>query len=654
MRKITLVIILVLTSFCAFGQDEVSLNTLFPSLGELPGGKNHWVSSMAPVNEAGACKVYSATYAYFANEAKPLFDIPRKKVYSINIRFHECDDAKLAKALYDKFAAVGDSDHKNLMNVGDEGIIYIIPDEKNPLMGDYYLSSLFKYIVMQVHADDGFVLMDMGRMMDKRLTNYIRRGQNDIGSGLTLRISRDGYDNITELIGFSGSDVTSLDLSGIVYDNANNRVQNARIQVLETGDITSTNEEGEFNFKISVGEGKSLSLFRILKLDATRPELIVQPGYYKVDIYYDSTGKTGQDYWLIDNYKGGSVSGQTKNLASGTVLSIKGVVDNKSMVIDRPCGTSFMGQCNQTFTLTDAENLEGTWKGTGGGGKWRLYKDSFDRKVQTVSMQNAGLITAAPKNNVMQISSGENRETVSINPVGNHNDFELINTYLAVSLSSAKEAKKQLVLYGIDSAGKKHTVAASPYILINSDTVSVNMDISNIYKKSSYTKYELGFPESDGDDFTAVLNPHIELLYALPSSKANNNNLYKAKFLTFAGTDRTSNIKLIKPDGKPDIELELTVNIYGENIKAIEVVSKGAQKRTWSTQGNNIYPGLAVSIDDVVENDADGSINIPLNGYENKFILSFSKGSLAESEIEGFDVYITIGEETVITSVNTE
>ncbi len=656
MKRFLLVFLLLILPLTAFAKEDKALAALFPTLAELPGGKDHWMGTIAPVEEANGCTVYSATYAYFAKEAKPLYDIPRKNVYSVNIRFHSCVGIEAASKLYDKFSKVGEKERKKLMTVGEKGVLYVIPSPLTELMGDYYLTSLFKYIVLQVHADDGFVLMDMSDMMAKRLEQYLNIGKKEIAAGITLRISKLGYDNSTELVTFTAKDIRKIDLTGVLYDENNRRVPEATVTVLETGNSTVTNDKGEFTLKLNSGKGKQLSLFRTLTLvkNSADKELPLAGGYYMVDIAYPED-RVGQDIWRVTVTPDGKIAGASMNLRDEQLLAFTGVLDGDNLTIDRPCGRSVLGTCRQHFTAQKQNGIyAGNWTGSMGSGEWKLYTSSFGKKTISVTPEEADLnIISGSKDGLHGISSGKEAKYITIKPsVKKHDDFLFISARLMSEVSSKGKANKLLYLYGMNGK-KREPVASSHTLPISDKPAQGSVDITNMYRDALYPEYILGFSATDMDNFSASLKPSVELTFADPLSKAAVPGAVTAKLLTFHGEDTAGNTKIIRPGGTGDVVIEMEISSFGSALQGVEIVAKGKEGRRWNTYINNFYPGVAI-ISAGVLNAEDGSVNYPLQKFIEKLTLYADRGSLDPNDIDSIELTLRVNERNVTVPVMTE
>jgi hypothetical protein len=287
------------TAALAVSQSE-EITALFPILDDLPGGRGHWVMSSLPAADGENFTTYSATYAYFAQEPTVLFDIPRKNIYSVNIRIHVCLGNDTAENVFDRFSKVGTKEQKRFIGLGERGILYVVPNSKNQLMGDFYLTVKLKYLVLQVHADDGFVLMDIAEKMVKRLSDYLHLSKRDIANGLTLYITGAGIDGITQLVNFYSPNISKIAFSGRLIDQDGINISGAKIKVLETGSETVTGKNGEFSFNLGKEKGKTYSLYRFLTVRRNpnqKSTAVLSSGYYKVDIAYKN--KTGQDVWKL-------------------------------------------------------------------------------------------------------------------------------------------------------------------------------------------------------------------------------------------------------------------------------------------------------------------------------------------------------------------
>ncbi|MDR2105306.1 MAG: carboxypeptidase-like regulatory domain-containing protein, partial [Deferribacteraceae bacterium] len=328
--KFLLSVLLSLTAFIpafAASQSE-EIVALFPILDDLPGGRSHWLMSSILTADGDNFTTYSTTYAYFAQEPSVLFDIPRKNIYSVNIRIHLCIGNNTAENVFDRFSKVGAKEQKRFVGLGEKGILYVVPNPKNPLMGDFYLTVKLKYLVLQVHADDGFVLMDIADKMVKKLSDYLHLSKRDIANGLTLYITGSGIDGVTQLVNFYSPNISKIALSGRLIDQDGANISGAKIKVLETGSEALTGKNGEFSFNLGKGKGKTFSIYRFLTVSRNldqKNSAALSSGYYKVDIAYKD--KTGQDVWKLWVGENGKINGTSLNLNDSKRINFTGSIE---------------------------------------------------------------------------------------------------------------------------------------------------------------------------------------------------------------------------------------------------------------------------------------------------------------------------------------
>ena len=637
-----------------------SPDMLFPTVDELSGGKEHWLQSVLPVEEAeNGCKIYSATYAYFAKDVQPLFDIPRKNVYSVNIRFQECANTETAAVLYDKFSKVGDDDKKRLMSMGEKSLLYVQPNEKNPLMGNYYLTALYRNVVMQIHADDGFVVMDIGDLVSKRLSTYLNM-DGALANGITLSVSKENHAMKNEFITFSGSDIGGIDINGTVYDSAGKRVEGAKVTVLETGDYAYTNKTGDFGFYLGDSEdGGEITVYRAITMaDAYTA---VNSGYYKVDISYNNEGRTGQDAWRLDIAPDGGLTGVSFNIADERQLPLSGKTGKDSITITRNCGSSVFGQCVQHFEAkADPHGLfRGTWTGSGGGGEWILYPGTFSKKSTNVSLAEADFtMEKGISANDAWIVSGAKEKMISISPKKKrHDDFYVSAVNLVLNVEAVLENKdkkkklpaKAVYVYGVAPDNSAKALTFTPELPFGNKNLQGVADITGIYRNATYNKYKIGFLKS-ADELSVKLKPSIEMIFAVPGMKAKAPGAVNAWLESYAADDIAGSGKGIKPDKSPDILISLDIASYGSILKGIDVRATGETRR-WNTDTAQFHPGVALVKDGKVLNKADGTVEYPLQQLTERLYLSMTRGSADMNRLKSFELVLQLDNEQVTVPV---
>lgn len=638
MKRLFAVFFLLLP-LCISAQEGIE--EIFPKISELPGSNNHWIANILPPEKSNDCEVHSATYAYFTDKAEPLFDIPRKNIYSVNIRFHLCENVLSANKLYSKFAEVGEKDKKRLIGIGDKGILYVEPLKENPIMGNYYLSSLYKNIVMQIHADDGFVLMDIASMMSNRLGTYLMAG-SDISNGLTLTISKDGYETYKTVVPVTKQKAKKIEFSGILFDQYSKRVPKADIKVLETGAAFQTDENGEFRANIGADNGTTAKIFRPLNITKMGNK-ILSSGYYAVDITYKNSEKIGQDHWKLHISPEGKITGISKNISSGGTLSLSGTLEKDNIKIIRNCSGGGMHSCRQTFNATLKDDIfQGNWSGSGGGGSWRLYKNSFEEKIIQVSMKEAGFtLKGAQKDGGWLL---ENGSAIQINKTSDYkHDFYLNNATLRCAIKTSDMGRAEISL----SSGLKNSneLARSALLQLPFQSEAL-INITDIYK--FFTGKNLYMHISSDKKISAVIKPTVELSYAKALSKANAKGALKISDINYKAKDIAGDAKRIKSNGKPDISFKVDISAYGNTLKGAQITTAGREKRQWHTGQSSISPGIAfISDNGTILNNEDGSVYYPFTKTNESLQINIDKGSISQKNIDSFEIILFIDDDKV-------
>jgi hypothetical protein len=652
----------------AFGAGEQpasqtdTVNTLFPALDELPGGRQHWVQTLMPTTEANDCKVYSATYAYFASVATPLFDIPRKNVYSVNVRFHECANIADAAKLYTKFAKVGDSKQKRFVGIGEKGTLYVIPDKKNPMMGEYYMTSLLRSYVMQVHSDDGFVLMDLSDMLIARLSTILGLDKS-LANGITLLFQKDGYLHKSEYVTFSGDNITSVELSGTVYDLHNKRLANTVVTVRETGKTVNTDKDGNYKLTLDTAgktkrKRKNIKLFRAVEMAfAGKLETVpLRSAFYKVDMTYKlENNKVSQNIWkLTISPDTGKVVGTSLNLSDNARLGLNGTITKEKIELTRDCGNSVLGTCKQQLIANFdpyTRMYAGSWTGTGGGGQLAIYADSFDTKPQRLSRAEAGYKV---KGSV--ISSGKKTQYISLTPtVKAHSDFYTKSAQLILTIKpqTQVDVHRVLYLYEVQPNGKLKTIASTAPLSLMDKEIQTSIDISGIYRSATAKEYRIGFASKSKEELSVKVNIAFEVSLAAGQSKLRTDGTAKALLIGFNGDDFATNSKVPAADGQRDVEFMLDLHAYGSILTGVEIRSMG-DDRQWNTDITSFHPAVAVRKKGLTLNEANGTLSYPLQELNEQLQLYISKGSTNVEKIYGFEITVILdtGRVTFPVSIN--
>ena len=128
--------------------------------------------------------------------------------------------------------------------------------------------------------------MDMSGAIESNIYKYLKnKGINYAVNKVNLLVET-GSAAYLDSLAFTGDKIASVLISGIVLDANNKPVPNAIITAVETNQSINTDNEGRFNFNVSSGKGKSISMVKTIMLPfpISGEKLALSTGFYPIEV----------------------------------------------------------------------------------------------------------------------------------------------------------------------------------------------------------------------------------------------------------------------------------------------------------------------------------------------------------------------------------
>ncbi len=644
--------------FCSVataGEKDFSPADLFPKSGELPGGSSAWIVSGVTEEKRDKCSLYVNTYTYYSDKGSVLLGIERSNTYMVSVRVFACGNFLAAMDEYDSLLAaeakIEGPKKSASVAFGERGTLTAVPVKKDTMMADFYLTYLLRNFVVQVYSDDGFAQMDMAGEVERRLKAYFAGlGASYFINKINLEIKGNGLKDGAASVSFSGDNISTVVIDGVVYDGANRPVAGAEITALETGQKTVADEKGAYRLEVSAGQGRSVSLKKIIFLDGVR-ESGGEPlasGLYPLKIFKGSQKASEQVLSVLST--GGRLIGSLYNPdgSGGYPVLGEAAEDKVSFTLDCSSeGAAF--KCSRSFTGSVSGGLvKGRWEGTGGGGSWEIDRAGFAVVKERPYLRDAGIYLTQAKissglvsgsaSKLLTADNGKDRSFIRLvtGEEGKPGIYFKKGVLILNAVKNDSDEEVRVVLYGVSKGEngliklKKISEAAS---LNKGETGSVMVDISSQIRSPDKAGYLIGVESGGKASVVFSSEAAAELSYYRDTAGYKPTETVSGRIITFSGDDVTGNSGAIRPDGEGDIVAEASFSAPGRVLEYIEITAEGSSARRWNTNPFDIYPVVAVKSGGVLINNGDGSLSRELSGDTETFRLFFYRGSLKPEEI---------------------
>lgn len=675
MKQILLAIIFIFSSFfICYAEEFKTVADIFPKASSMKGGSSAWlvsgVSSKQSVKDNSRCTLYENTYAYYSEKKEKILGIERANTYVVSARIFDCNNFAEALKVYNGLSTttrkLAKSKQFAAVPFGEQGIMVALPlqaSQSKSQQANFYVTYIYRNFVVQVYSDDGFAQMDMSGMLENNIMQYLKtKNINYAINKINLQVDVDNSTYMDSL-SFTGNNIKSVLISGIVLDANNKPVSDAKITAMETKQTTTTDKNGKFNFTVTSGNGKSISMVKTIMLpfNISGEKLAISTGFYPIEV-------TKKDKIILNGLlnilvKDNKLTGYMTDTALDKKFHITGSVHSDNITIDVNCTEpSSMLNCRKIFkgNLISDSIIKGVSIGSGGSGNFIIDKNKWTIVTESHYLRDIGLsLKLSILQNGQQKYSSQNN--IPLNASDNSKSYlELLtDNYIGKDLTYFKSAflklkvldlniknKAEIVLYKriIDKNGKITMQKIAPLTAITKDnSKEIILDISSQIRLPNKDGYFIGLVGEEKDyiifDNNTML---VDISYYRDVTIYKSRKVLSLAVKNFNGKDIVANKKSIEKDGKEDIVLSLNLSAKGRELSMLEVTATADIKRVWNTTLGNIYPVVAVLQNDTILNESNSTIKIPLKSDEEIFDLHLYKGSLKEEDIKEIKIKAVI------------
>ena len=647
----------------ATSDDNFSVKSLFPKPQELFGGSSAWIVSGISEEKRDKCSLFTNSYAYYSDKGSVLMGMERSNSYAVSVRVFACNNFLNAINEYNLLLAAEnklESKKKSApVAFGERGVLTAVPVKEGSRAADFYLTYLMRNFIIQVYSNDGFAQMDMAGEIERRLKAYfIKQGAAYFINKINLEIKHGSLKSGSATVSFAGNDISSVMIDGVVYDGANKPVEGAEITAKETGQKTVTDKNGIYRLEVSAGQGRSVSLTKIIFIDDLQEnKLPIASGLYPLKIYKGN--KKLSDQVLNVLLTDGKLAGSVYNADGSGGYSVFGEAKEDKISFTMNCSAEgAVFKCSRRFSGSVAGNIiKGDWKGTGGRGTWEIDQAGFAVLKERHYLRDVGMRLSQAKISASSLSDSEGKVLVADNKkdrsfirlvIKNREkpDIYFKHGYLILNaIRNDSDSDLRLILYSIskDKDGLiKPNKISEIASLKKGETGQVIADISSQIRLSDADGYLIGTESSGNASVVFLEDAAAELFYYRDTASYKPTETITGKIITFSGDDITGNYNDLRPDSEKDICVEVSVAAKGRILEHIEVIAEGASIRRWNTNPFDIYPAVAVKYGDKLINNEDGSLSHKLLGDKETFRLFFYRGTLKHDDALKFTVRAVI------------
>ncbi len=624
------------------------VKTFFPLPSELPGGSRVWIKSSdsSDLKKKGdSCDVISTAYNYFSTKPSVKLGVERQSSYPVDVRVFSCVSLEAASDQFHYLSAIGDNEHKVMVDFGDKATLLVLPYEgtskTDTQQASYYLTFIKGVFVTQVHSTDGFSLMDIADFIDISIANLMKRYPDMFMiTSLAMVIQKDGFVDYHEDVLFA-ENITALDVHGEVYDSLGNPMDGATVRIPTLNATTTTDGAGRFRIAYNVNKNYTVKLTKVIYMHdqpgkTSRSNALVS-GVYDLKMFMPNKPATkyrlalqvrpsqGGKYRLAF---GNMTARDANNSPSAKNYPVRGkIYSNGSLELIVNCKErESIASCRQVLKSSNVggDIVSGAWSGTGPGGMFELYKNSYTKRTIRVRLDKSNLdlssIELDAKNTTI---NRDDQPFIS-------NDPKRGKRYIEAVFSPIKDKRLKedenlfaatLVLQVVPSSTQVGSIPVYAYTLQGNSTARSLYQQGKVATLTPSTdSYQFRVPlEGGSNNFTAPLigpvsynsslvahhlvgdvdslryAPFMELTYYLPRKSAQPKSFITVWFNDVDKADYVSNGNLLKNDGRDDAVLNVNFNSNVGKLDLIELSIPSVGLK-YNTVSGDSAPCVALAI----------------------------------------------------------
>ncbi len=624
------------------------VKTFFPLPSELPGGSRVWIKSSDSAdlkNKGDSCDVISTAYNYFSTKPSVKLGVERQSSYPVDVRVFSCVSLEAANDQFHYLSAKGDNEHKVMVDFGDKATLLVLPYEgtskTDTQQASYYLTFIKGVFVTQVHSTDGFSLMDIADFIDISIANLMKRYPDMFMiTSLSMVIQKDGFVDYHEDVLFA-ENVTALDVHGEVYDSLGNPMDGAIVRIPTLNETATTDGAGRFRIAHNVNKNYTVKLTKVIYMHdqpgkMSRSNALVS-GVYDLKMFIPN--KPAAKYRLSlqvrpsqgGGYRlafGNMTALDTSNSPSAKNYPVRGkIYSNGSLELIVNCKErESIASCRQVLKSSNVggDIISGAWSGTGPGGMFELYKNSYTRRTIRIRLDKSNLDLSSIELDAKNITiNRDDQPFIS-------NDPKRGKRYIEAVLSPIKDKRIRgdenlfaatLVLRVVPSSTQVGSIPVYTYSYQGNNSARYLYQQGKVATLTPSTdSYQFRVPLEGGiNNLTAPLigpvsynsslvahhlvgdvdspryAPYMELTYYLPRKSSKTKSFITVWFNDVDKADYVSNGNLLKNDGRDDAVLNVNFNSNAGKLDLIEL-SIPAVGLKYNTLAGDSAPCVAIAI----------------------------------------------------------
>lgn len=639
---------------------DKTVKSFFPKPSQLTGGEERWLGTAITEKDIVNGFVYTTAYSYYSPKEQSIMNIKRKKTFDVKASIYAFNNYVSAYDQYDLLAKKAPKGKVQEIAFGDRGIFYYIPNSSYINDANFTIVFINKIFVAEITADDGFALMDAAANINADIHKFIISNlEYFIVRNISLSVTADGFERFGDILGFTEEEPSEITIKGTAFSDDVTPLKDAEVTFLETGKTIKTDKNGAYSYTVKMGGNKPVVItknFYLKKIETdTDKSLSLEDGVFAVNIDKEDGASEPSSVWKLAFY-GNTVHGKALMGEEGRqrLYPLRGTYESGVLLLNLDCrtqGSSFKCARNFEGKIDESGILEGSWTGTGGGGKWKLHLNSYAETTEYIYLNedNSNFRKLSFKNGETKIDEGA--LVVSSSDAGVTGVLFSLEKdkpeFNEVFIKSAKLVLTHLPqqqfgtisLFRFITETKNNKIYPVAETMVYAGDLSVKQEYYEIeadvtdYIFSSARSGVLISPMLEGDKSgashlfagvdakPAAYAPRLKTIRYIPSDEADEDVPISIKIETVSGKDVVGNTNTIRPDGKPDTIFDAVFKMPGKTITSMEIFSEEMASGKRNTEPLDIYSVIGFIKNDVPVNETNGSVSILLEEPIERFKL---------------------------------
>jgi len=641
---------------------DETVKAFFPKPAKLTGGEERWLGTGITEAKTANGFTYSTAYSYYSPDVQQIMNIRRKKTFDVKASVHAFNNYVSAFDKYEELAKKAPKGKVQEIGFGDRGVFYYVPKSSYINDADFTIVFINKIFVAEIHADDGFALMDAAANMNANIQRFILSNiEFFLVRNVSLSVTAKGFERSADILGFTEEEPKEVTVTGKIFTEDMKPLTGAEVMILEAGKSVKTAEDGSYKYSMKMGGKKNVSIAKNFYLKELKQTKALPPsiedGVFSVSTLTSDGKQEADTVWKLAFY-GDTVHGKALMGEEGRqrLYPLKGTFENGRLSLSLDCrasGSSFKCSRNYEGTLS-AGSVSGTWTGTGGGGTWKLKLNSYSEITDYIYLtadnsefsrfvkqagktrtEKGALTVSANDEAVTGILFSLKKDRPEFNEVF-IKSANLVLTHVSQQQSGAMRLFRYITA---DDNGKATPVPATMTYagdaVMKTDTYEIEADITDYLFSSARSGVLIapllqGTVSAGSHTFAghnvkpAAYAPKLKTVRYVPADEADKIAPVTVRIKNLSGKDIVGNKNTVRPDGEADTVFEAVFRLPGKTITSMEIYGEGTVTRKRNTDPLDIYPVIAFIKNGIPMNDTGGGVKLLLEQTTEKFDLHIS------------------------------